>query len=194
MSEGSTSGGAPPRGALGGGEARGLDAAREDRNLLERLIARIPGFGGFQERELRRDVDKLQREHLAKRVHEIKGRSRDVAGAYTDAGQIGLLDRFDRLDRRLDRLGETIRFADYGASGLFSTEKIGEDELARLYEFDLALLDDLDAIEAAVEELPPPGEGDAKAALEATLARLERLERQWRERETVISRVVVTER
>lgn len=194
MSEGSTSGGAPPRGALGGGEARGLDAAREDRNLLERLIARIPGFGGFQERELRRDVDKLQREHLAKRVHEIKHRSRAVAGAYTDAGQIGLLDRFDRLDRRLDRLGETIRFADYGASGLFSTEKIGEDELARLYEFDLALLDDLDEIEAAVEELPPPGEGDAKAALEATLARLERLERQWRERETVISRVVVTER
>lgn len=194
MSEGSTSGGAPPRGAIGGGEARGLDAAREQRNPLERLIARIPGFGGFQERELRRDVDKLQREHLAKRVHEIKHRARAAAGAYTDAGQIALLDRFDRLDRRLDRVGESIRFADYGASGIFSSEKIGEDELARLYEFDLSLLDDLDAIDAAIEDLPPPGDGDPKAALEATLAMLERLERKWRDRETVISRVVVTDR
>jgi hypothetical protein len=189
MSEGS--GG--PQGALGGGgAARGLDAARDERNLLERLIARIPGFGGFQERELRRDVDKLQREHLAKTVHQVKGRARAVAGAYTDAGQIGVLDRFDRLDRRLDRLGESIRFADYGASGLFSVEKIGEDDLARLYDFDLALLDELEALDAAIEELPPPGDGDPEAALGSVLAHVDRLVARWSERDTVISRVVHT--
>lgn len=192
MSEGSAGGGSEAR--AGGSEARGLEAAREQRNLLERLMARLPGFGGFHDRELRRDVDKLQREHLAKAVHDVKRRLREAAGAYTDAGQIGVLDRFDRLDRRLDRLGESIRHADHGASGLFSVEKIGAEELQRLYDFDLSLLDDVDALSSRVEELPPPREGDPAAALEAALALLSRVESKWSERETVISRVVQTGR
>jgi hypothetical protein len=186
MSEGS--------GGAAGSQAQGLDAAREQRNLLERLMARLPGFGGFQDRELRRDVDKLQREHLAKAVHDVKRRAREAAGAYTDAGQIGVLDRFDRLDRRLDRFGESIRHTDYGASGLFAVEKIGAEELQRLYDFDLSLLDDVDALASRVEELPPPREGDPAAALEAALALLSRVESKWSERETVISRVVQTGR
>lgn len=179
--------GAPVRGD-------GVAAAREQRNFLERLAARIPGFAGFAERELRRDVDRRQREHLAGRVHELKRQARAVAGAYTDAGRIGVLDRFDRLDRRLDRLGESIRFADYGASGLFDTEKVHAPELAQLYELDLSLLDDLEALGGLVEELPPPHEGDPDAALEAALGRLGDLEAKWSRRETVISRVVETGR
>lgn len=193
MSEGSEG---PRAAAASPGEraARGLEAARGERNLLERLIARIPGFGGFQERELRRDVDKLQREHLAEEVHRLKRRAREVARAYTDAGRIGVLDRFDRLDRRLDRLGETIRFADYGATGLFAVEKIGEAELGQLYEHDLALIDDLDALAAEVDELPPPGESDPAAALDAVLAHVDRIGETWSRRDTAISRVVQTGR
>lgn len=182
------------RSAEGDRASRGLEAAREQRSFLERLTARIPGYRGFAERELRRDVDRRQREHLAGAVHELKRRAREVAGAYTDAGQIGLLDRFDRFDRRLDRLGESIRFADYGASGLFDTEKIGAAELQRLYEFDLSLLDDLEGLTEKVEELPPPREGDPGAALQAVLDLLAGVEAKWSERETVISRVVQTGR
>lgn len=178
----------------GSGEPRGFEAATGERNVLERLMARLPGFRGFAERELRRDVDRLQREHLAHAAHGLKRRSREVAGAYTDAGKIGVLDRFDRLDRRLDRLAESIRFADYGASGLFATEKIDAGDLQRLYEFDLSLLDDLDDLEARIEDLPPPGEGDPGAALEAALDRLQEVEGKWSERETIISRVVETAR
>lgn len=174
--------------------ARGLEAARGERNLLERLVARIPGFGGFQERELRRDVDKLQREHLSEAVHRVKRRARDAARAYTDAGRIGVLDRFDRLDRRLDRLGESIRFADYGTTGLFAVEKIDEADLQQLYEHDLAILDDLDLLAAKVEELPPPSEGDPAAALDAILDAVVGVEAKWSRRETEISRVVQTGR
>lgn len=178
----------------GSGGVSGYQAATEQRNVLERLMARLPGFRGFAERELRRDVDRLQREHLSQAVHGVKRRSREVAGAYADAGKIGLLDRFDRLDRRFDRLAESIRFADYGASGLFSSEKVGASELQQLYEFDLSLLDDLDDLEALVENLPPPGQADPGEALEATLDRLRQVEEKWSERETVISRVVQTAR
>jgi len=42
-----------------------FDEAKAQRNILERLGEKIPGYRGFQDRELRRDVDRTLREHLA---------------------------------------------------------------------------------------------------------------------------------
>ena len=176
----------------------GFEQARAQRNVLERLIDRIPGFRGFQDRELRRDVDKLQREHLAAEVGRVKAALREHARAYTDAGRIGVLDRFERLDRRLDGLALSIRHADYGASGLFAPEKVSEADLARLYEFDLSLLDDLAALARLASQVPPPGggaapgDGEPEAALDAVLAQVRATETKWRGRESVISKVVQT--
>ena len=121
----------------------GFEEAQERRNWLERLVDKIPGFRGFQDRELRRDVDKLQREHLAKELGQTKTAVRGKAQAYTDAGQIGALYLFGRMDGRLDGLSQAIRFADYGQSGFFDVVKYGEAELESLYQFDLSLVEDI---------------------------------------------------
>ena len=55
-----------------------------------------------------------------------------LSRSYTDAGKIGALSAFDRLDRQLDGLSQAVRFADYGASGLFDPVKIKDAELQRL--------------------------------------------------------------
>lgn len=168
----------------------GYEEARAQRNILERLGEKIPGFRGFQDRELRRDVDKLQREHIAGEIGRVKAALRDRARSYTDAGQIAVLGPFDRLDRRLDGLSQSVRFADYGASGLFDAVKIGEAELARLYEFDLSLLDDVAALKTDVAGIPSPGQADAAAALGQVEQRVRAVEEKWRGREQVISNVV----
>lgn len=168
----------------------GYEEAKAQRNILERLGDKIPGFRGFQDRELRRDVDKLQREHIAGEIGRLKTGLRDKARAYTDAGQIALLGPFDRLDRQLDGLSQSVRFADYGASGLFDAVKIGDAELQRLYEFDLSLLDDLAALRTDVAGLPSPGQTDAAAALDQMQQRVRAVEEKWRGREQVISNVV----
>jgi hypothetical protein len=137
----------------------GFEAAKGQRNLLERLGDKIPGYRGFQNRELRRDVDRMQREHLASEVGRLQsllqGRVRD----YTDAGRLTAINGFVRLDRQLDGLAQTIRFSDYGASGLFDPVKIGEPELDRLYQFDLSILDDLAAVEQAIAAVPAASAG-----------------------------------
>ena len=125
--------------------SNGFDAAKGQRNLLERLMDKIPGYKGFQDRELRRDVDKLQREHLAKQLGRIKGALRESARRYTDAGQLAALGAFDRIDRVLDGVSQSVRFADYGATGLFDAVKVYDAELEKLYEHDLAVLDDIAA-------------------------------------------------
>jgi hypothetical protein len=55
---------------------------------------------------------------------------------WADAGKLGVLASFDRLDGQVDGLAQAIRFADYGASGFFDVVKIREEELDKLYQFD----------------------------------------------------------
>ncbi len=166
------------------------EQAKGQRNLLERLGAAIPGYRGFQDRELRRDVDKLQREHLAGELGRVKsalaGRARD----YTDAGQIQALAAFGRLDRQLDGLQQTIRFSDYGASGLFDPVKINQPELERLYAFDLSIVEDLNGLAQAAAAVPAPGTGEAAPALDRVRDLVHGLDDKWRQRRQVISQTV----
>jgi hypothetical protein len=178
----------------------GYDQARGQRNLLERLGAKIPGYRGYQDRELRRDVDKLQREHLAAELGRLKATLANRARDYTDAGQLAALAAFGRLDRQLDGLQQTIRFSDYGASGLFDPVKINEPELERLYAFDLAIVDDVAAVEQAIAAVPAPAAGAAGAegaagaaagaALDGVRDLVRALDDKWRQRRQVIGEAV----
>jgi len=170
--------------------SNGYDEARNQRNVLERLVDKIPGFRGFQDRELRRDVDKMQREHLAADLGRIKNDLRERARGYTDAGKIAALGGFDRLDRQIDGLSQAIRFSDYGASGFFDPVKIGDAELQRLYQFDLSVIEDLNGLEQEIATIPAPGADDSAPALERVLQRVRALGDKWRQRELVISNVV----
>jgi hypothetical protein len=171
----------------------GYEQAKAQRNALEKLGEKIPGYRGFQDRELRREVDKLQREHITAELGRLKAAVRDKTRSYTDAGQIGALNGFDRLDRQIDGLSQSIRFADYGASGIFDAVKIGEAELQRLYDFDLSILDDLAGVEADIAAVPAPGqspESNPATALDKAQLRLRALDDKWRQRERVMSEVV----
>lgn len=170
--------------------SNGYEGARASRNFLERLGEKIPGYRGFQDRELRRDVDRLLREHLASELGRLKSVLRDRARAYTDAGKIGALNGFDRVDRQLDGLSQAIRFSDYGAAGLFDPVKIGEPELQRLYEFDLSVVDDLAQLESEIAALPAPGAEDSSRALEGLQQTVRALDGKWRQREQVIGAAV----
>jgi hypothetical protein len=170
----------------------GFNEAKARRNWLERLGEKIPGYRGFQDRELRRDVDKLQREHLGRELERLKGAARERARGFADAGDLPPLALFDRLDRRLDGLAQGVRFADYGASGFFDAVKIGEAELDRLHQLDLSLVDDLEQLAADVAAVPAAGAGDPTLALRQALARLQTIEDKWAGRKSVVASVVRT--
>jgi hypothetical protein len=170
----------------------GFEEARERRNWLERIVDKIPGFKGYQDRELRRDVDRMQREYLSHQFSELKTVVRRSARDYTDAGQIGMLHLFERLDRDLDGLSQAVRFADYGASGLFDVIKINDEELDRLYQFDLSVLDDVETLAANLAAIPAPGEQDARETLDRAVDSVIALRGKWSDRKNVIADVVKT--
>jgi hypothetical protein len=168
----------------------GVSEAKKHRTFFEQLAARIPGFRGFLNRELRREVDQLQRETLAAELDRLRHRLRDLARDLTDKGELSALRPLERLDRRLDGVAQSIRFADYGASGLFDTVKIGEVELEKLYRFDLSLLDDLSQLGRAVDQASESSVGDVGASCAAVERFLADVVVKWSRRSAVISNVV----
>jgi hypothetical protein len=147
---------------------QGVDRAQGRRNLLERIAARIPGINGYLDRELRREVDKMQRDWLAEQVDRARGRLNGKVRDWSRGGGLAGLDLAAANEKALDRFANRIRHADYGYTGFFDAVKIREPELDQLYEFDLALMDTVEGLAAQVEALPAtPAEPALRELLEA---------------------------
>jgi hypothetical protein len=127
--------------------------AGDQRNWLERLGDKIPGYSGYVDRERRRDVDKLHREHLADRLRSLKAPLNDVVRELTNGGRLFEVTPVDTAAKKLDRLENRVRYASYGYSGFFDTVKIEQPQLDAIYRFDLALVEQVDKIEAKITNL-----------------------------------------
>jgi hypothetical protein len=156
-----------------------LDKARAGQNALEQIANAIPGFKGYRERELRRDADRLQREYLAARLEECKKALNDHAAAATRSGGLDALNEIETARKRLDKVVNRIRYADRGYAGFFDTIKVDEATLARVYEFDLGLLADVEAVRETT--------GWTQQAVQGMIVRLDALDGRLAEREQVLS-------
>lgn len=154
------------------------DAIRKDENAFQQLLEAIPGFDGYREREIRRAADKVVREHLVGALDGVRDRLNAIIAAWARAGRLQDLDDIDRVARQLAKVRDNIRFADYGYTGFFDALKIAEDELDRLYAYDLSLRQGIDACGTAVDTLgAAPAESAAQhiSAAEAAVASLQGL-------------------
>lgn len=164
----------------------GAEQARAVRNLVERLGSRIPGFRGYLEREMRREVDKLQRDWLAGQVDRARQALAAKVRDWSRAGNLANLDLASSLDKLLDRFANRIRHADYGYSGFFDAVKIGEAELTRLYEYDLRLTDTVEELATRIEALPGAA---SEPAVRSVLEAAEEADRAFDGRATVFENV-----
>jgi hypothetical protein len=166
--------------------SNGMDGARERRNLLERIGSYIPGFKGFMERETRREVDKMQRDWMAAQVDRsrqaLQGKIRD----WSRSGSLANLDLASSLEKLLDRFANRIRHADYGYTGFFDAVKIYEEELEKIYQFDLSLVTVVEGLAGAIDALPSTA---AEEELRNMLQAVEQADRTFDERSTIFEDV-----
>ncbi len=123
------------------------------RNWIERLSSKIPGYSGYVDRERRRDIDKLHREHLANRLRGLKTPLADLMRDLTNNGRLFEVGAVDSTIKKLDHLENRIRFASYGYAGFFDVAKIEQPQLDAIYQFDLALVDLVDKIDSKIASL-----------------------------------------
>jgi hypothetical protein len=121
-----------------------------DMDPFKKVLAKIPGFSGYMERQARRDSDKLLRETIFRRFRELESHVSALQREFIENGEIGNVGKLESTAIQLRTFADRIRTATRGYSSLFEATKINEDELARLYAYDAALLDRVDDVERAI--------------------------------------------
>jgi hypothetical protein len=164
----------------------GVERAAGRRNILERIVDKIPGFKGYQNREMRREVDKMQRDWLAAQLDRgrqaLQGKVRDWARS----GKLDNLDLASSMEKLMDRFANRIRHADYGYTGFFDAVKVWEEELEKLYQFDLALSERVEDLANRIEALPSTA---SEAEIRSVLEAVENADRAFDDRSTVFEDV-----
>src|SRR3989304_10352859 len=141
-----------------------LSKVSEGRGGLEKLVARIPGYKGYKEKEMRREADRILRETIARKYEDQWARLSGVQKRLMSAGGIEYLDDVEGAASKLRGFIDKLKTAAMGYGGFFDAVKVKEDALDKLYQFDNALsegvlqisgtIDGIDAAVAAKQGIP----------------------------------------
>jgi hypothetical protein len=167
------------------------DMVTEGMGGFEKLVAKIPGYRGYKEKEMRREADKLLRDHIYRVLTEQRRRIEDVQGEL-GVEQIEYVEQIGRARRRLQTLADTVHTATYGYAGLFDAVKVKEEELDALYAFDDDLLIQADSIAESIDSLQAAIDGgeSPKGAIRDLTDTITRLQNLYnRRRDVIIGRV-----
>ena len=124
-----------------------------DLDPFKKIASKIPGFGGYIERQKRRDSDKLLRETIADRFDQQYQRISSLQRDLISEGEIGYVDDLEASAIKLRTFSDRVRRATRGYSGLFDAVKIHEEELALLYQYDTQMLDLVDEVSRAIDNV-----------------------------------------
>lgn len=130
-----------------------FDQVTADQDPFRMLASKLPGFSGYIERENRRAADKILRESLADKFEAIRKQLTYVQKDLASTKELSYLDDLEGAATKLQTFIDKVRTAAYGNSSFFDAIKINADELARLYEYDLTLVSNAEAIERGVSHI-----------------------------------------
>lgn len=100
----------------------------------------IPGYHGYKKKEIRRESDRLLRDHLVKQMTNTKNEL-DAIAEEAASSKPDLVMKIEDMRTELDTFLRKIQHADYGYAGLFGSDKIKENELDKLIEFDRSIVE-----------------------------------------------------
>ncbi len=130
-----------------------LDKITAGDNLYSKIKNFLADFVGYVDRDNRREADKLLRLAVAQRLEEQWERIAELQRRLIKEKQLEQVDDLEEAAIKLRAFVNRIRNASYGYSGLFDAVQINSKELELIYEYDVALLEGVDQISNAIDNL-----------------------------------------
>ena len=130
------------------------------RGTLENIVARIPGFKGYQDKQARRTADRMIREHLAKLIQQRHDRFVRIEKLILSNGGLKYMTRTRNAKSVLQRYRDNIELAMPKYDGMWAQMKIGSEELEKIYAFDEAQMRYLDKIDGVLDEMENSASGE----------------------------------
>jgi hypothetical protein len=130
-----------------------LGKVTEGQDLLGKIRGFLSGFVGYVKREDRREADKILRETLANRYRGLWSRISDLQRQLVSQGQLEWVDDLEAAALKLQTFADRVQRAAYGYAGFFDAVRVNEPELAKMYQYDLALLENVQKLSDAVDNV-----------------------------------------
>jgi hypothetical protein len=169
--------------------SQAYNQAMNNRGFIDRLTEKLPGYRGYIDRDARQETDRVHREFVSKTIFEQKDKVTDAINDFMEeGGDLMILPKFEKITNRIDTVAQKIRSAAYGSAKLFGASAASEEELRRLHEFDMGLVDAADEIAREIDGLGSVLEDKAKlkAKIKVILKTLDRVQDHFGQREKII--------
>jgi len=145
---------------------------------------------GYGTKEDLRELDKKLRDLVYEDLRDMRHVWEDAYLAALNAGLTASSTDFKKVIQVLDRVMEKVRHADYGYAGLMDRKgHVREEELARVFNYDKALSNDVDSLKEAVNRAYSEAEANNWADVPAEAKNIKSLlldfENKWHERENL---------
>jgi len=129
------------------------DIGTKELSKTERVATYVPSYGGYKEKELRREMDRLIREKASRRLQSAavtveRALSKAVDEIGPDKSKV-----INKLIFRLNYIYNEVAKAPTGYVGLFDAVKVKEEELDALIDHDFAMIELAGQIENKGKEL-----------------------------------------
>ena len=166
-----------------------MEKSKQDRGIFERISLYIPGYSGYRQRNMRRDIDRLVRSHVALSIKEVKTVMADLKRQVMDNGDLQSVKAMERITVKIDTYMKTIESAESGYSGMWETIKTNESDLDSIVEWDEKRVVGSEELKAALKELRDrvdEGSADVKKELREIERYVDDLKDGLNERKLVI--------
>jgi hypothetical protein len=130
-----------------------FDRVVGSQDFFRKILEKIPGFGGYIDRQNRRASDFLLRQQIGDRYEEQWGRISGVQRELISQGQLNYVGDMEAAGIKIRQFIDRVKNASYGTSSFFNNIKVNEEELTQIYEYDLSLLSSVDDIARAVDNV-----------------------------------------
>lgn len=130
-----------------------VEQAKDQRNVIERLIKGLPFIRGYTDKEARRNADYRLRQLIAGELDAARTALYSIQMELVNSGGLAYVDSVDRTVTKLQTLSDRIKNASYGYAGLFDTVGIEQAQLDALHRYDVNMLGSVATIETAIASL-----------------------------------------
>ncbi|MGE0711601.1 MAG: hypothetical protein AB7N76_03700 [Planctomycetota bacterium] len=156
------------------------------RGLLQKIGNFVPGFRGYQKREEWREVDQIQRTWCAEKLSGSKEKVKRALNDVIAGGDLDGITPYEKLMSRLDTVANKVKNADRGWSGMFDTIKVGEEQLEKVYQFDLSMAEGVSEVETKIGQLNGADKSAALGLVREATDLVDKLEDYFARREEIM--------
>jgi hypothetical protein len=163
---------------------------RENRDIIDRISAKLPGFKGYADRAESHDADAIIRNLIVDRIRKFKNEINAKSLELSKRGEYLTLPYLESLDIELEIIVKKCQYAGPGAPASLAPIALAGDDMARLLEYDWSLITAIDDLENMAIEIRSASADNLGAVTHDFEIKLKEFEKNFDDRKNVLLEVL----